>query len=261
MRIALGVEYDGSQFCGWQSQDGGVRTVQECVEAALSRVANHPVKVVCAGRTDTGVHATTQVIHFDSEVVREDKAWIMGVNTHLPKDICIHWMRSTGMDFHARFKAVRRHYRYVIFNSNARPALLRDQVSWVHGNLDVLRMQQAAEYLLGEHDFTSFRATACQAHSPVRTIHHLTVERAGQYIMIDICANAFLHHMVRNIVGVLLKVARVEREPEWVCELLKVCDRTQAGMTAPAAGLYLTGVEYPAEFNLPCELLLPGFQT
>lgn len=257
MRIALSVEYDGSHFCGWQAQDGGVRTVQECVEKALSKVANHPIKVICAGRTDAGVHATTQVIHFDTEVVRENKAWVMGVNTHLPADVSICWAQIVEDTFHARFKAVRRHYRYILFNHRSRPALLRHQVSWVHSEIDVSRMQQASQFFLGEHDFTSFRASSCQAHSPVRTIHHLEVNQQGRYVIIDICANAFLHHMVRNIVGVLLNIAKCGHEPEWVKELLLIRDRKQSGMTAPAEGLYLTGVEYPDEFALPESLRLP----
>lgn len=258
MRTALGIEYDGAAFCGWQRQTSG-RTVQGCVEQALSRVANQPVSVVCAGRTDTGVHATGQVIHFDSSAARLPENWVRGANANLPGDIRIQWACDVADAFHARFAARRRHYRYIILNAPSAPALLRDRVCWERLPLHVERMQQAARYLLGEHDFTSFRAAACQAKSPTRTIHRLDVTRAGRCIYIDVVANAFLHHMVRCIAGVLIAVGRGEQAPGWTAELLAARDRTAGGINAPAAGLYLVGVVYEAHFGLPASGWLPVF--
>ncbi len=251
MRIAMGVEYDGSGFCGWQLQDGGVRTVQGEVEKAVGKVANHPVRVYCAGRTDTGVHGTGQVIHFDTEAERSERAWVFGANANLPKDVCILWARPVSGDFHARFSAQSRAYRYVIYNRHVRPTFLAHRVSWDFRELDVTRMRAAAAFLKGEHDFSSYRAVACQAHSPVRTVTRLEVERHGEFIVIDIEANAFLHHMVRNIAGVLMSIGAGEHEPEWALEVLEARDRTVGGVTAPPYGLYLTRVDYPAEFAIP----------
>lgn len=251
MRIAMGVEYDGSGFCGWQLQDGGVRTVQGEVEKAVGKVANHPVRVYCAGRTDTGVHGTGQVIHFDTEAERSERAWVFGANANLPKDVCILWARPVSGDFHARFSAQSRAYRYVIYNRHVRPTFLAHRVSWDFRELDVTRMRAAAGFLKGEHDFSSYRAVACQAHSPVRTVTRLEVERHGEFIVIDIEANAFLHHMVRNIAGVLMSIGAGEHEPEWAHEVLEARDRTVGGVTAPPYGLYLTRVDYPAEFAIP----------
>lgn len=258
MRIALGVEYDGAGFLGWQRQSRG-RTVQGCVEAAVARVADHPVHVVCAGRTDTGVHATAQVIHFDTDAMRNPGNWVRGANSHLPEDTRIQWAMQTAEDFHARFSARRRHYRYVIHNGAAPSALLRHRVCQERLPLDDGRMQAAAQYLLGEHDFTSFRAAACQANSPVRTVYRLDLSRSGEWVYLDIVANAFLHHMVRCIAGMLISVGRGEQAPDWVRAVLDARDRTQAGVNAPAGGLYLAGVEYASEFVLPRAGWLPVY--
>jgi tRNA pseudouridine38-40 synthase len=250
MRIALGIEYDGSHFCGWQSQEG-TRTVQGVVEEAVSRVANHPVKVVCAGRTDTGVHAMMQVVHFDSEAPRNMRSWILGCNSNLPRDVNVVWAQEMPEEFHARFSAVARSYRYIILNRMSRSALLDKRVSVYYDALNLEAMQRAAGYLVGEHDFTSFRALACQAKHPVRTIHALEVTQKHDFFTIDVRANAFLHHMVRNIAGVLMAVGSGEREPQWVQELLEARDRTVGGVTASPHGLYLVRVEYPDPFELP----------
>ena len=260
-RIAAGVEYDGSRFCGWQMQAHGTRSVQDVVQYALRKVAVHTVQVTCAGRTDSGVHATGQVIHFDTSVERPDKAWILGCNAHLPDDVCIHWAREVDAEFSARFSATRRRYRYVILHRQARPALHSGRVSWIHGALDVEVMHVAAQALLGERDFSSFRSAACQAEHARRFMESITVTREGDFIYIDVCANAFLHHMVRNIVGSLLKVGMGERPPEWIGQLLEKRDRTQAGPTAPAAGLYLVGVQYPSFYGLPAGGMLPVFAS
>lgn len=257
MRIALGVEYDGIAFAGWQSQRR-TRTVQETLEAALARVADHPVRVVCAGRTDAGVHATAQVVHFDTESVRPERAWVLGTNSHLPADVAVRWARAVEPRFHARFTARGRRYRYVILNRDTRPALLRGRVWWVHRPLDAEPARAAAAYLVGEHDFTSFRALACQARHPVRTIRRLDVHRAGEFLFIDVSANAFLHHMVRNLAGVLAAIARGEHPPQWAREVLEARDRALGGVTAPAAGLYLVQVEYPEAFGLDCGVRLPA---
>ncbi len=251
MRIALGIEYDGSEFCGWQLQKDAVRTVQGAVEQALGKVANHEVRVTCAGRTDTGVHATEQVIHFDTEAMRDERAWIYGANANLPKDVVVLWAKPVAEDFHARFSAVRRAYRYVIFTREVRPTFLAYRVTWHYKPLDIERMQAAGNLLLGEHDFSSYRAVACQAKSPVRTLHKLEVSRQGPFIFIDVEANAFLHHMVRNIAGVLMAIGEGERPVEWSREVLEAKDRTLGGVTAPPYGLYLTRVGYPEKFAIP----------
>lgn len=250
MRIALGVEYDGSGYHGWQRQDSAIG-VQQVVEEALSKVAAHPVRVHCAGRTDTGVHAVGQVIHFDSDADRDERAWVLGGNVNLPYDVSLLWARLMPDDFHARFLATARRYRYIIANRWIRPAIHRRRVSWFHHPLDVERMRAGAKYLLGEHDFSSFRALACQAKSPVKTVHEIEVSRVGEYIAIDVRANAFLHHMVRNIAGVLMTVGRGEQEPEWVAEVLGYRDRSRGGVTAPPDGLYFVHVDYPQRFSLP----------
>ena len=258
MRFAFGIEYDGSDFFGWQRQSEG-RTVQGSIEAALSRVANHELGVVCAGRTDTGVHATGQVIHFETDAVREPYQWVRGVNANLPADIRVQWATVIDETFHARFSAHKRHYRYVILNRPEASALLRCRASWEYERLDEVLMGQAATGLLGEHDFTSFRAVACQAHSPVRTIYQLDVLRCGNFIYIDVIANAFLHHMVRCIVGVLCAIGRGEQSPGWVNEVLEARDRTLSGMNAPPGGLYLAAVHYPESFTLPAGNWLPSY--
>jgi len=251
MRIALGVEYDGSEFAGWQLQAGGVRTVQGAVEQALSRVADHPLRVICAGRTDAGVHATAQVVHFDTQAERGMRSWIYGANANLPKTISVQWARAVSDDFHARFSAVRRRYRYVILNREIRPAFLAARVAWEYRPLDETLMRQAARDLVGAHDFSAYRAVACQAKSPVRTLNELAVNRDRDLIILDLEANAFLHHMVRNIAGVLMDIGAGKQPPGWAREVLESRDRTLGGITAQPYGLYLTGVAYPAQFDLP----------
>jgi tRNA pseudouridine38-40 synthase len=258
MRIALGIEYDGSAFYGWQRQRTG-RTVQQCLEEGISQVANQPVATTCAGRTDTGVHATGQVVHFDTDACRDSRSWSMGVNTNLPADIRVTWTREMDTDFHARFSARRRYYRYVILNQVHGSALLDKRVCREHADLDVCRMREAACHLLGEHDFTSFRAVACQARRPVRTIYTLDITRTGRFIYLDIEANAFLHHMVRCIAGVLLRIGRDDASPEWARDLLEIRDRTAGGITAPASGLYLVAVRYPSRYDLPVSGWLPEY--
>jgi len=258
MRVALNVEYDGTDFCGWQSQKD-CRSVQQEVELAISTVADQSVDVVCAGRTDAGVHATGQVIHFDSDAVRSERNWVLGCNANLPRDISISWAKAVTDDFHARFSATARSYRYVILNRMTRSAIYRNRVSWHHQSLDEKRMSQAATSFLGEHDFTSFRAIACQANHAVRTMHEISVKRQGDFIILDVKANAFLHHMVRNIAGTLIAIGEGIQKPGWVEELLELKDRAQAGITAPSHGLYLANVEYPVEFNLPGGYAAPDF--
>jgi len=259
MRIALGIEYDGSQFCGWQMQKHGIRTVQQAVETALSVVADEKIQVICAGRTDTGVHATAQVVHFDTASERPEKAWVLGVNAHLPDDVASVWSRPVDDDFSARFTATARQYRYVILNRKARPAVLHNKVSWRHGEIDEQLMHQAAQALMGEQDFSSFRSAACQAEHARRNVHFINIHRKGDFVFIDIKANAFLHHMVRNMVGSLLMIGQKEKPVGWMAELLSAHDRTQAGPTAPAEGLYLVKVTYPEQYDFPGEVHIPDF--
>lgn len=250
MRIAMGVEYDGSAFLGWQRQRGGP-TVQAYVEEALGRVADQPVRVHCAGRTDTGVHALGQVIHFDTQAQRRSRSWILGGNVNLPAEVSILWAQEVPESFHARHSAMGRHYRYQILNRMTRSGLYRQQLTWNHWPLDADRMHAAAQVLVGSHDFSSYRALSCQAKSPLRTVHYLRVRRQGERILIEIGANGFLHHMVRNIAGVLMAIGRGERPVGWAREILEARDRTQGGVTAPPQGLYLVGVDYPPELELP----------
>lgn len=254
MRIALGVEYDGSRFFGWQYQPHA-RSVQEDLEAALSKVANHPVRVVCAGRTDSGVHATGQVIHFDSDSDRTERSWLLGCSVNLPDDISLSWAKPMAGDFHARFKAESRQYRYVIFNRDTRFSLLNRKVTWVRQSLHVEKMQAAAQDLIGQHDFSSFRAIACQAKHPVRTIHSINLHRYAEFIYLDIVANAFLHHMVRNIAGVLISIGKEDKPVSWVSDLLEARDRRVGGVTAPADGLYLVAVNYPQRYAVPDQVV------
>ncbi|WEW97403.1 tRNA pseudouridine(38-40) synthase TruA [Pseudomonas nitroreducens] len=258
-RIALGVEFKGSRYRGWQRQEDGVPTVQGALEKALSRVADHPVSLMCAGRTDALVHASGQVVHFDTTVERPLKAWIMGTNANLPGDISVTWAKVMPAHFHARFSAMARRYRYVIYNDQIRPAHQAEEVTWNHRPLDASRMREAARALVGTHDFTSFRAVQCQAKSPVKTVHHLEVIEHGRFIVLDIRANAFLHHMVRNFAGVLMSIGAGERPSEWAAEVLEARDRRAGGVTAHPYGLYLVRVEYPEEFVLPERYLGPHF--
>lgn len=254
MRFALGVQYDGTEFCGWQIQDR-VRTVQQVLEQAVSKVLDEPAKLVCAGRTDTGVHGVAQVVHFDSSTFRDEKALVFGSNAFMDHDVSVIWARHVSEDFHARFSAIGRRYRYLICNTPIRPALLRKHVCWNYRSLDVEKMKQAANHLIGEHDFSSFRAAGCQARSAVRTIEELEVSRSGEAIFIDIKANAFLQHMVRNIAGVLMKIGAGERDPLWAKEVLLHRDRTRGGVTAPPYGLYFIGPYYPEKFSIPQPVL------
>jgi tRNA pseudouridine38-40 synthase len=261
MRIALGVEYDGTRFRGWQSQASGVRCVQTELEAALTRVADQSIQTICAGRTDAGVHATAQVVHFDTTAERPDHGWVLGCNSNVPRDLGVRWMRSVSDDFHARFSATERHYKYLIQDDRVRPTLLRHRVTWTRKRLSVERMAKGGRHLLGEHDFSSFRSSECQAHSPIRTVDQLTIRRAGQFVVMDVQANAFLHHMVRNIAGVLMAVGSGDCSTQWPADVLKARDRRAGGVTAPAQGLYLVGVRYPECHDLPesgGDLLLLG---
>ena len=250
MRIAAGVEYDGRRFHGWQSQRGE-RCVQDVVEAALLRVADGPVRLFCAGRTDAGVHALGQVVHFDTGAERPERAWVLGANTALPNDVSLRWARPVPEAFHARFSATGRRYRYLILARSARSALLAGRVTWIHRPLDAGRMAEAALALIGTHDFSSYRAIGCQAKQPVRTVTELTVRRRGALIEVVVSANAFLHHMVRNIAGVLIAIGRGDAPVEWAREVLERRDRTAGGVTAMPDGLYLDRIEYPAAFDLP----------
>lgn len=251
MRIALGVQYDGSGFRGWQTQRPGMRTVQSCLERALTQVANHPVGSICAGRTDSGVHGIGQVVHFDTTAVRSMRSWVLGSNANLPLDLSVSWACQVPEEFHARFSALARRYRYLILNRPHRSALWRQRATWCYRPLDVEWMHAAGQVLVGEHDFSSFRAAECQARHPVREIRELTVRRQGDGVVLDVEANAFLHHMVRNIAGVLLAIGTGDRPVEWAREVLERRDRTQGGVTAPADGLYLLAVRYPERFGLP----------
>ena len=255
MRIAFGVEYDGQAYVGWQKQNNGV-SVQQHVEAAIAKVANHPIEVICAGRTDRGVHALGQVIHTDVQVERSMRGWALGSNAHLPKDISILWAQAVDNDFHARFSAQARHYRYVISSRFSRPALHANRVAWEFRPLDISLMQAGAQFLVGKHDFTSYRTVACQAHSPVRTILYLNVSQHHDHIYLDIAADGFLHHMVRNIAGVLLDIGSGIKPPQWAQTVLDAQDRQQASVTAPAGGLYFYKVDYPEPYQFPQPVLI-----
>lgn len=250
MRLAVGIEYDGSGYNGWQRQKSGTG-VQERVEEALARVANHELEVTCAGRTDTGVHASGQVGHFDTQSQRSERGWLLGANSNLPDDIALTWVASVPPDFHARFAATARSYRYRILNRLVRSALARDRAWWVHRPLDADRMHASAQALVGEHDFSAFRAAGCQASNPHRCVRSIAVRREGDWITLDITANAFLQHMVRNITGTLVAVGTGDAAVDWVADVLDSRDRKAAGIAAPPQGLTLVGVEYPREIGLP----------
>ncbi|MFL1405240.1 tRNA pseudouridine(38-40) synthase TruA [Marinobacter sp. M1N3S26] len=258
-RVALALEYDGAAYHGWQLQKSGVPSVEETLTRAVSKVADEPVDLVCAGRTDAGVHGSYQVVHFDTRAVRNLRSWVMGINTALPRSIAVHWAGNTPEPFHARFSAVYRRYRYVIFNGPVRPALLAPQVSWTFRPLDAEAMQEAAHLLQGEHDFSAFRAAGCQSRSPWRFVEFIRVHRRGDYVVIDVQANAFLHHMVRNFAGTLMAVGQGKYPPAWVAEVLATGDRRKAAVTAPAEGLYLVDVGYPEAFAIPGAQCGPAF--
>lgn len=249
-RVVLGVEYAGDAFSGWQSQAHG-RGVQDVLERALASIAAEPVRLHCAGRTDAGVHASAQVVHFDTRAQRPLSAWIRGVNAMLPAVVAVRWSRVVDEEFHARYLAVDRRYRYILHNTATRPALLAGRVGWYHPPLDEARMAAAAELLLGWHDFSSFRAAGCQSRSPVKLMHEASVARSGDYLVFDFRANAFLHHMIRNLVGALVYIGKGRYPPEWMAEQLAARDRVHAAPTFPADGLYLCGVSYPPRWSLP----------
>jgi tRNA pseudouridine38-40 synthase len=265
-RWVAGVEYNGALFKGWQRQKHhpGL-SVQDALENALSKVANHPVSIVCAGRTDSGVHASSQVIHFDTTALRTERSWKLGVNTGLPHGVCLNWVQpAPELDvsqvadaregqFHARFSAVARRYRYFILNKPVKPGLMHDQATWWRVPLDANKMHEAAQALIGKHDFSSFRASDCQANNAVRTMKDISVTRINEWVIIEVCANAFLYHMVRNIAGVLLPIGEGRKPVEWCREVLLQQDRTKAGVTAPGEGLYFVDVEYPEFPDLPIE--------
>ncbi len=250
MRIALGIEYDGSGFFGWQWQKTK-RTVQASVEQALGRVADEAVKVVGAGRTDAGVHALEQIIHFETRSARDMRAWILGANSNLPEDVRVLWARPVSEDFHARYSAIARFYRYIVLNRAMKSALQRRQITWHHSALDCERMHNAARYLIGEHDFSAFRAHDCQSRSRCRRVYFISVYREDDKVVMDFAANAFLHHMVRNIAGVLLDIGAGKREPAWAGQVLDSRERQLGGVTAPPDGLYLVAVHYPEKFGIP----------
>ena len=251
-RIALGLEYDGTSFRGWQTQASAI-SVQAEVERALAFVAARAIEVTAAGRTDAGVHAAMQVVHFDTDVQRSERSWVLGTNSNLPDSITVLWARPVPETFHARYGALARSYRYFILNRGVRPAVARDYVCWVKEPLDHERMHEAAASLLGEHDFSSFRAAECQSRTPIRRMDAISVQRRGEIIELAVTANAFLHHMVRNIAGVLIAVGQGKQSPQWVAQVLAARDRKRGGITAPASGLYLAAVRYDPSLQLPSE--------
>lgn len=259
-RVALRVEYHGGAFNGWQAQTKlDVPTVQEALESGLSKIANTPVKTSCAGRTDTGVHASGQIVHFDDPVGRSLKSWVFGANSETPDTVSIHWAGQVSSDFHARFSATARRYRYVIANTATKPAQLTGLVTHYKRPLNAELMHEVSQALLGENDFSAFRAASCQSSTPWRNMMRVSVERRGDFVMIDLEANAFLHHMVRNIVGSLLLVGAGLRDASWFFDVFEGKDRTVAGDTAAAAGLYLVGVTYPERFSIPLVGNVPAF--
>lgn len=252
MRIALGIEYDGTAYNGWQRQKVGLG-VQQRLEESLEKVAAHAVEVTCAGRTDTGVHASGQVVHFDTSSTRDDRGWLLGANSNLPDDISVMWARQVDDEFHARFSATTRHYQYRILNRLQRSALYRHRAWWVYAPLDADRMHEAARHLLGEHDFSAFRAAGCRANTPHRNITEISIEREGDWITLRVSANAFLQHMVRNIMGSVVAVGEGQQSVEWIREVLESRDRKQGGIAAPPHGLTLVSVDYPDEALIPMQ--------
>lgn len=250
MKIALGVEYQGTRYCGWQSQANGCG-IQDYLQTALTKIAEHPVQVVCAGRTDTGVHAIEQVIHFETDAARPLSAWVRGTNANLPSDIVTLWACSVGTEFHARFSAKSRSYRYILLNRPQRPALASNRVGWYHQALDVDAIRGAAQCLVGRHDFSAFRSSECQAKSPVKTLCSFHIERINNYVIFDLHADGFLHHMVRNLIGSLVYVGSARGDEAWIATLLEGRDRRQAAPTFAPDGLYLTRIEYDPGWALP----------
>lgn len=256
-RLAMAVEYDGTHYCGWQRLKQAP-SVQEALETALGRVAAAPVQVHCSGRTDSGVHATRQIVHFDAPAPRSTKAWVYGANANLPRDIAVRWVAPVAADFHARFLALARRYRYVILNQPSRPVLERANATWCREPLNAERMHEAAQALVGEHDFSSFRAAGCQSKSATRHVHFIEVKRYGTLVVIDVQANAFLHHMIRNIAGALVAVGRGEEEAGYLAHLLTLRDRARGNVTAPGCGLHFVDSIYDERFKLPREPLGPS---
>jgi len=254
-RIALGIEYDGHEFYGWQAQRG-LATIQGSLQEALAKIADEPIQLICAGRTDAGVHATGQVVHFDTQVVRTERAWTLGTNTHLPPTIAVRWAQEVDDQFHARFSAVSRRYCYIIYNSSVRSAILASRATWYYQSLDSETMHRAGQYLLGEHDFSSFRSSECDSKTPMRNVQELSVTRRGDFVILEIQANAFLHHMVRNIAGVLMHIGSGLQSPEWALQVLLAKDRRCAAETAAATGLYLVKVNYPDAYVFPENTIL-----
>lgn len=250
MRLAVGIEYDGAGYAGWQTQPG-LPTIQGHLQSALGGVAAAPIELVCAGRTDAGVHARWQIAHFDTESVRPMRGWILGANTQLPRDISVAWARPVPAHFHARYSAQSRTYRYLILNRGARFALAANRATWISKPLEHERMAEAAAVLCGEHDFSAFRSSECQSRSPIRRLQKLTVQREGEWVVIEATGNAFLHHMVRNLAGLLIEIGRGEAPVAWAREVLESRDRRRGAATAPADGLYLWAVSYPEAFQLP----------
>ncbi|MXX98871.1 MAG: tRNA pseudouridine(38-40) synthase TruA [Gammaproteobacteria bacterium] len=258
MKFAAGIEYKGTAFDGWQSQSHAPN-VQDCIEQALTKVADSSVRTVCAGRTDSGVHATGQVVHFETVAVRRENEWLRGCNANMDKDVAVRWVCAVNDDFDARKSAIKRHYRYIILNTPQASALLNDLTTHIYKPLDAKAMHRAAQALIGEHDFSSFRSAGCQSKTPIRHVYTVEVKRNGRLIYIDICANAFVQYMVRNIVGVLIEVGDGTQPAQRVAEVLAKRDRTQGGITAPSNGLYLVRVEYEACYGLPDEAVYPSF--
>lgn len=259
-KIAVEVEYDGASYYGWQIQKKPTMpTVQAEIERAISIVANEPIHTYCAGRTDSGVHATSQVIHFETLAVRSEKSWVCGANANLPRNIAIKWAKPVGEDFHARFSATARTYRYIILNSSARSAILDKKVTVIQHQLDIQAMQAAAVFLLGENDFSAYRGSGCQSNTPFRFVQYIKVFRQDNFVITEICANAFLLHMVRNIMGVLIEIGLGNRPAEWAKVVLQSKDRTQAAKTAPPDGLYFVQAHYPGYHNLPLTPFGPAF--
>ena len=254
IRFALGVEYDGGAFRGWQRSDESVPSVQAALEDALSKVANQPISVTCSGRTDAGVHARCQVVHFDSDVRRDARAWLLGATANLPRSVAVAWCQPVASDFNARFSAVRRRYRYSLLNRQTRPGFMSQYLAWELHPLDADAMHLAAQALVGEHDFSSFRSSQCEAPHARRFLSNISVTREGEVLHVDVEGNAFLHHMVRNIVGALLEVGKGRKSVNWLGELLDMRDRTQGGVTAPACGLVFIGPRYSENWNLPEEV-------